>query len=114
LAEACAIDPSRGVDAAARAYPLFWAADRAPELFEFMTDTLLPLLNEVAGDARVRFLVSRVEHLVSYGAPDEMRGPATQMMTALEDISDPALEARAHIVNAWRYEACGEFDRVDI
>jgi len=113
LDEAYALDASRGVEAAGRVYPLMWAADRAPELFEFSTITLLPVLDRVHPVARARFLVSRVEHLVAYGTPTEVREPAAQMMAALRGVSDPVLEARAYLVSAWCYEAYGDFERVD-
>ncbi len=45
LEEACAIDPARGVSAAGHVYGLLWAADRASELHEFATRTLLPVLD---------------------------------------------------------------------
>jgi DNA-binding CsgD family transcriptional regulator len=113
LDEAYALDASRGVEAAGRVYPLLWEADRAAELFEFSTTTLLPVLDRVDPVARARFLVSRVEHLVAYGTPAEVREPAAQMMAALRGVSDPVLEARAYLVNAWCYEAYGDFERVE-
>ena len=57
--------------------------------------------------------MSRVEHLVAYGTPAEVREPAAQMMAALRGVSDPVLEARAYLVSAWCYEAYGDFERVD-
>ncbi|HEY5172737.1 MAG TPA: AAA family ATPase, partial [Acidimicrobiia bacterium] len=113
LDEAYALDASRGVEAAGHVYPLLWEADRAAELFEFSTTTLLPVLDRVDPVARARFLVSRVEHLVAYGTPAEVREPAAQMMAALRGVSDPVLEARAYLVSAWCYEANGEFERVE-
>jgi DNA-binding CsgD family transcriptional regulator len=113
LDEAYALDASRGVEAAGRVYPLLWEADRADELFEFSTTTLLPVLDHVDPAARARFLVSRVEHLVAYGTPAEVREPAAQMMAALRGVNDPVLEARAYLVSAWCYEAYGDFERVD-
>ena len=113
LDEAYALDASRGVEAAGRVYPLMWEADRAAELFEFSTTTLLPVLDRVDLAARARFLVSRVEHLVAYGTPAEFREPAAQMMAGLEGVRDPVLEARAYMVSAWCYEAYGDFERVD-
>jgi DNA-binding CsgD family transcriptional regulator len=113
LDDAYALDASRGVEAAGRVYPLLWEADRAAELFEFSTTTLLPVLDRVDPAARARFLVSRVEHLVAYGTPAEVREPAAQMMGALRGINDPVLEARAYLVSAWCYEAYGDFERVD-
>ncbi len=113
LDEAYALDASRGVEAAGRVYPLLWEADRAAELFEFSTTTLLPVLDRVDPVARARFLVSRVEHLVAYGTPAEVREPAAQMMAALRGVSDLVLEARAYLVSAWCYEAYGDFERVD-
>jgi DNA-binding CsgD family transcriptional regulator len=71
------------------------------------------VLDRVDPVARARFLVSRVEHLVAYGTPAEVREPAAQMMAALRGVSDPVLEARAHLVSAWCYEAYGDFERVD-
>ena len=94
LDEAYALDASRGVEAAGRVYPLLWQADRADELFEFSTRTLLPVLDRVDPVARARFLVSRVEHLVAYGTAAEVRVPAAQMIEALRGVSDPELEAR--------------------
>jgi DNA-binding CsgD family transcriptional regulator len=113
LDEAYALDASRGVEAAGHVYPLMWEADRAAELFEFSTKTLLPVLDRVDPPARARFLVSRVEHLVAYGTPAEVREPAAQMMAALRGVSDPVLEARAYLVSAWCYEAYGDFERVE-
>jgi DNA-binding CsgD family transcriptional regulator len=113
LEEAYALDASRGVEAAGRVYPLLWEADRADELFEFSTTTLLAVLDHVDRAARARFLVSRVEHLVAYGTPAEVREPAAQMMDALTGVSDPVLQARAYLVSAWCYEAYGDFERVD-
>ncbi len=113
LDEAYSLDASRGVEAAGHVYPLLWEADRAAELFEFSTTTLLPVLDRVDPVARARFLVSRVEHLVAYGTPAEVREPAAQMMAALREVSDPVLEARAYLVSAWCYEAYGEFERVE-
>ncbi len=57
--------------------------------------------------------MSRVEHLVAYGTPAEVREPAAQMMAALRGVSDPVLEARAHLVSAWCYEAYGDFEQVE-
>jgi DNA-binding CsgD family transcriptional regulator/tetratricopeptide (TPR) repeat protein len=113
LDEAYALDASRGVEAAGRVYPLLWQADRAAELFEFSTTTLLPVLDRVDPGARARFLVSRVEHLVAYGTTAELREPAAQMMAALQGVNDPVLEARAYLVSAWCYEAYGDFERVE-
>jgi len=113
LDEAYALDASRGVEAAGRVYPLMWAADRAPELFDFATTTLLPVLDRADPAARARFLVSRAAHLVQYATPAEAREPAAQMMAALQGVSDPVLEARAYQVSAWCYEAYGDFERVD-
>jgi DNA-binding CsgD family transcriptional regulator len=113
LEEAFALDESRGVEAAGRVYPLLWEADRASELFDFSTTTLLPVLDRVDAAARARFLVSRVEHLVAYDTPAEFREPAARMMAALEGVRDPVLEARAHLVSAWCSEAFGDFERVD-
>lgn len=113
LDEAYSLDASRGVEAAGHVYPLLWEADRAAELFEFSTTILLPVLDRVDPVARARFLVSRVEHLVAYGTPADVREPAAQMMAALRGISDPLLEARAYLVSAWCYEAYGEFERVE-
>ena len=113
LDEAYALDASRGVEAAGRVYPLLWEADRAAELFEFSTTTLLPVLDRVDPVARARFLVSRVEHLVAYGTPAEFREPAAQMMAALRGVNDPVLEARAYLVSAWCYEAYGDFELVE-
>ncbi|HEY5076048.1 MAG TPA: AAA family ATPase, partial [Acidimicrobiia bacterium] len=113
LDEAYALDASRGVEAAGHVYPLLWEADRAAELFEFSTTTLLPVLDRVDPVARARFLVSRVEHLVAYGTPAEVREPAAQMMAALRGVNDPVLEARAYLVSAWCYEAYGDFERVE-
>ena len=113
LDEAYALDASRGVEAAGRVYPLLWEADRADELFEFSTTNLVPVLDRVDPVARARFLVSRVEHLVAYGTPAEVRAPAAQMMATLRGVSDPVLEARAYLVSAWCYEAYGDFERVE-
>jgi DNA-binding CsgD family transcriptional regulator/tetratricopeptide (TPR) repeat protein len=113
LDESFTLDLTRGVEAAGRAYPLLWTADRAPELFAFATSNVLPVLDRVEPGARARFLVTQAEHLASYATPVEMRGPATQMMAALDQIADPVLEARARVINAWCYEAYGEFDRAD-
>ncbi len=113
LDEAYVLDASRGVEAAGRIYPLLWEADRADELFEFSTTTLLPVLDRVDPMARARFLVSRVEHLVAYGTPAEVREPAAQMMAALHGVNDPVLEARAYLVSAWCYEANGDFEQVE-
>jgi DNA-binding CsgD family transcriptional regulator len=113
LDEAYALDASRGVEAAGRVYPLLWEADRAAEWFAFSTTTLLPMLDRVDPGARARFLVSRVEHLVAYGTPAEVREPAAQMMAALRGVGDPVLEARAHLVCAWCYEAYGDFEQVE-
>jgi DNA-binding CsgD family transcriptional regulator len=113
LDEAYALDASRGVEAAGRVYPLMWAADRAPELFDFATTTLLPVLDRADPAARARFLVSRVQHLVRSATPAEVREPAAQMMAALREVSDPVLEARAYLVSAWCYEAYGDFERVE-
>ena len=113
LHEAYALDASRGVEAAGRVYPLLWEADRAAELFELSTTTLLPVLDRADPVARARFLVSRVEHLVAYATPAEVREPAAQMMAALREVSDPVLEARAYLVSAWCYEAHGDFERVE-
>jgi len=113
LDEAYALGASRGVEAAGRVYPLMWAADRAPELFDFGTTTLLPVLDRADAAARARFLVSRVEHLVRSATPAEVREPAAQMMEALHGLSDPVLEARAYFVSAWCYEAYGDFERVE-
>ena len=113
LDESFTLDLTRGVEAAGRAYPLLWTADRAPELFAFATSNVLPVLDRVEPATRARFLVTQAEHLASYATPVEMRGPATEMMAALDQIADPVLEARARVINAWCYEAYGEFDRVD-
>ncbi len=113
LDEAYALDASRGVEAAGRVYPLMWAADRAQELFDFATTTLLPVLDRADPAARARFLVSRVEHLVRSATPAEVREPAAQMMAALQGLSDPVLEARAYFVSAWCHEAYGDFERVE-
>ena len=113
LDESFTLDLTRGVEAAGRAYPLLWTADRAPELFAFATSNVLPVLDRVEPGTRARFLVTQAEHLASYATPVEMRGPATEMMAALDQIADPVLEARARVINAWRYEAYGEWDRAD-
>ena len=113
LDESFTLDLTRGVEAAGRAYPLLWTADRAPELFAFATSNVLPVLDRVEPGTRARFLVTQAEHLASYATPVEMRGPATEMMAALDQIADPVLEARARVINAWCYEAYGEFERVD-
>ncbi|MDQ1380837.1 MAG: hypothetical protein QOJ71_1556, partial [Actinomycetota bacterium] len=113
LDESFTLDLTRGVEAAGRAYPLLWTADRAPELFAFATSNVLPILDRVEPGTRARFLVTQAEHLASYATPGEMRRPATEMMAALDQIADPVLEARARVINAWCYEAFGEFERVD-
>jgi DNA-binding CsgD family transcriptional regulator len=113
LEEANHDDVKRGVDAAGRVYSHFWAADRAPEFFDYANANVIPVLDQVDAPTRARFLVSQVEHLVGYAAPSEIREPATHMMQALDDISDPVLEARAHMVNAWCHGAYGELDRVE-
>jgi DNA-binding CsgD family transcriptional regulator len=113
LDEAYALEASRGVEAAGRVYPLLWQADRAAEWFEFSTTTLLPVLDRVDPAARARFLVSRVEHLVAYGTPAEVREPAAQMMAALRGVDDSVLEARAYLVSAWCHEAYGDFEEVE-
>ena len=113
LDEAYALDASRALEAAGRVYPQMWAADRSPELFDFGTTMLLPLLDRADPAARARFLVSRVEHLVRYATPAEVREPAAQMMTALQGVGDPVLQARAYLVSAWCYEAYGDFERVE-
>jgi len=74
---------------------------------------LLPALDHADPLARARFLVSRVEHLVAYGTPAAVRQPAAQMMDAVRGVSDPELEARAHLVNAWCCEANGEFEETE-
>ena len=109
LDEAYALDASRGVEVVGRSYSSVWQADGA----DFGTTTLLPVLDRVDPVARARFLVSRVEHLVAYGTPAEVREPAAQMMAALRGVSDPVLEARAYLVSAWCYEAYGDFERVE-
>jgi len=73
-------------DAAGRVYPLMWAADRAPELFDFGKTTLWPVLERAEPSARARFLVSRVGHLVRSATPAEVREPPAQMMAALEAV----------------------------
>ncbi len=113
LDEACAIDLSRGVDAAGRVFSVMWLADRATELHEFATTALLPQLDHVDAAARARFLVSHVEYLTRNAPPTEVTESATLMMAAVRNIADPALEARAHIVMADYYEMQGIFDRVD-
>ena len=70
----------------------------AAEWFELSTATMLAVLDRVDPAARARFLVSRVEHLVAYGTPEEVREPAAQMMAALRAVDDPVLEARAYLV----------------
>ncbi len=112
LDESNALDAPRALDAAGRVYPLLWAADRAPELFEYAT-TLVPMLDDVDAPTRARFLVSRVEHLVGYATPPEIREPAQRMIAALADVDDPVLAARAHVVHAWCCEAFGEFDEAE-
>jgi DNA-binding CsgD family transcriptional regulator/tetratricopeptide (TPR) repeat protein len=113
LEEACALAPTRGVEAAGRVYSVLWTADRAGELFDFAMTSLLPVLDAVDANTRGRFLETRVAHLVGSGALAETRGPAAEMMAALPDITDPVLEARIHMVNAWCYEAYGEFEEAD-
>ncbi len=113
LEEACALEPGRGVEAAGRVYPLMWTADRAPELHEFATRTLLPVLDRVDPLPRARFLVGTVEHLLTHASAEERRQPALQMLEAIRDIGDPALEARAHMVMAHSCELAGDFARVD-
>ncbi len=70
-------------------------------------------MDRVDPAAQARFLVSRVEHLVAYATPAEVREPAAQMMTALRDVDDRVLEARAHLVSSWCYEAYGDFEHVE-
>jgi DNA-binding CsgD family transcriptional regulator len=113
LDESFALDTDRGVDAAGRAYPLLWNADRAEELFEFATANVLPVLDRVDPGVRARFLVTRAEHLAGYAPPSETREPAAEMMAAFDDLADPALEARAHVVNAWCQESFGELEEAD-
>jgi DNA-binding CsgD family transcriptional regulator len=113
LEEACIIDPERGVEAASRVYGIMWSADRAPELYEFATRTLLPVINDVNPHARARFLVSTVEHLLTHASPEEWREPAEHMLEAIRDIEDPALEARAHMVMAMCYVLLGEVDLIE-
>jgi DNA-binding CsgD family transcriptional regulator len=114
VGEAYALDPGRGVEAAGRANPLMWAADRAEELFDFGTRELVPVLDRVSPAARARFLTGRVEYLVFSSSANEIREPAARMMDAVADVDAPEIEARAHMVNAFCYELFGEFDRVDI
>jgi DNA-binding NarL/FixJ family response regulator len=113
LEEACGIDPERGIEAASRVYGIMWTADRAPELHEFATRILLPVIAHVNPGARARFLVSTVEHLLTHASPEEWREPAENMLEAIRDIDDPALEARAHSVMAQCYELLGEVDLVE-
>jgi DNA-binding CsgD family transcriptional regulator len=114
LEEACAVNPDRGVEAAGRVYPLMWTADRGPELYDFATRVLLPVIDSVDPIPRARFLVSTVEHLLTHGTPEERRDPAARMLEAVRDIDAPAIQARAHAVMAYCYELTGEFDRVDL
>jgi DNA-binding CsgD family transcriptional regulator len=113
LDESFALNTDRGVDAAGRAYPLLWNADRAEELFAFATENVVPVLDRVDPGVRARFLVTRTEHLAGYAPPSETRGPAAEMMAAFDDLADPVLEARAHVVNAWCNEAFGDLDEAD-
>ncbi len=113
MEEACVIDLERGVEAASRVYGIMWTADRAPELHEFATRTLLPVIDDVNPHARARFLVSTVEHLLTHASPDEWREPADRMLEAIQGIEDPALEARAHSVMSHCYELLGEVDLVE-
>jgi DNA-binding NarL/FixJ family response regulator len=113
LEEASIIDPERGVEAASRVYGIMWTADRAPELHEFATRTLLPVIDRVNPLARARFLVSTVEHLLTHASPEEWREAAARMLEAIRDIDDPALEARAHMVMSHCYELLGEVDLVE-
>ncbi len=113
LEEACVIDPERGVEAASRVSAIMWSADRAPELHEFATRTLLPVIDRVNPRARARFLVSTVEHLLTHASPEEWREPAARMLEAIQGIEDPALESRAHMVMSHCHELLGEVDLVE-
>ena len=63
LVESFALDPSRGVEAAGRVYPVMWTADRADDLFEFGTTSLLPVLDRV--DPRRRPASSSAGSIIS-------------------------------------------------
>lgn len=113
LEEACADDPKRGVDVAGRVFPLMWTADRATELFDFAALNLVPSLDHVDPHARAQFLVSNVEHLIGRESLHETREAADRMMTAVAEIDDPALESRAHMVEARYHEVVGEYALAD-
>jgi DNA-binding CsgD family transcriptional regulator/tetratricopeptide (TPR) repeat protein len=111
--EAFMIDLNRGVDAAGRAYSVLWGADRAGTLFDYESTTVLPVLDSVEPMTRARFLLARATHLARSATAVQMNESAALMMAALEEISDPVLEARARVVNAWCYESEGAFDQAD-
>jgi DNA-binding CsgD family transcriptional regulator len=112
--EAFALEPGRGVEAAGRAHHLMWAANRAEELFDFGTTELLPVLNRVTPSSRARFLTSRVDYLLISSSANEIRESVALLINALDEVDDPEIEARSHMVNAFCYELFGEFDRVEI
>jgi DNA-binding NarL/FixJ family response regulator len=111
---AFALDPGRGVEAAGRAHHLMWAANRAEELFDFGTTELLPVLDRVKPSASARFLTSRVDYLLISSSANEIRESIALLINELNDVDDPEIEARAHMVNAFCYELFGEFDRVEL
>ncbi len=114
LEEACASDdPKRGVDVAGRVFPLMWTADRATELFDFAALHLVPSLDQVDPHARAQFLVSNVEHLIGRESLPETRAAADRMIAAVAEIDDPALESRAHMVEARYHEVVGEYALAD-
>jgi DNA-binding CsgD family transcriptional regulator len=112
--EACTLDLERGIEASGRVYPLMWSAGRGPELYDFASRVLLPELDRVEPVPRARFLVSTVEHLLTYGTPEERVAPAARMLDAVRDVDDPAIQARAHSVMAYTHELVGDFDGVDL
>ena len=111
--EAFDLGLDRGVEAAGRAWTHLWNANRSDELSAFAQERVLPVLDRVDPQARARFLVGYVHHLAINATPKEIRGPAAEMIAALDLVDDPVLEARGHMVNAWCHEAYGEFDRVE-
>ncbi len=114
LEEACARSAEDGVEAAGRAFPLMWTADRGSELYELTMRRLMPALDRVAPEPRARFLVNTVEYMLMHGEADEREKTAALMLDAVREVDAPAIRARGHSVMAYTYELAGEFDRADL
>ena len=112
----CTVDLDRVVDAASRAYPLLWAAGRAPDLFDFANTKSCGRCSTASIRlTRARFLVTQVEHLVENANRRRPAGSRRRRCWPRSTTSTiPPSKARAHIASAWCSEAFGDYDTADL